>query len=45
MKFAKSLGPPTFKNICEQLLLDLHVILYTMHKKDLHEKIQLAMHD
>ena len=45
MKFAKFLGPPTFENICEQLLLDLHVILYTMHEKDLHEKIQLAMRD
>ena len=45
MKFAKFLGTPTFKNISEQLLLDIHVILYTVHQKDLHEKIQLAMRD
>ena len=45
VKFAKFLRTPTFKNICERLLLYLHVILFTMHEKDLHEKIQLAMRD
>ena len=45
VKFAKFLRTPTFKNIGERLLLYLHVIFYTMHEKDLHEKIQLAMRD
>ena len=45
VKFAKFLRTPTFKNIGERLLLYLHVIFYAMHEKDLHEKIQLAMHD
>ena len=43
VKLAKFLGAPNFKNICEQL--HLHVILFTMHEKDLHEKRQLAMRD
>ena len=30
VKFAKFLKKPTIKNICEQLLLYLHVILFTM---------------
>ena len=34
VKFAKFLKTPNFKNICEQLLLYLHVILFTMHEKD-----------
>ena len=45
VKFAKYLRAPTFIKHCEPLLLHLHVILFTMHKKDLHEKIQLAMCD
>ena len=45
VEFAKLLRTPIFKNICERLLLYLHVILFTMHEKDLHEKIQLAMRD
>ena len=45
VKFAKFLRTPTFKNICERLLLYLHVILFTVHEKDLHEKIQLAMRE
>ena len=45
VKFVKFLRTPTFKNIGEQLLLYLHVIFYTMHEEDLHEKIQLAMSD
>ena len=45
VKFAKFLRTSTFKNICERLLLYLHVILFTMHEKDLHERIQLAMRD
>ena len=28
------LRTPTFKNICERLLLYLHVILFSMHEKD-----------
>ena len=36
---------PTFKNICQRMLLYLHVILFTMHEKDLDEKIQLPMRD
>ena len=39
VKFAKFLRTPTLANICEWLLLYLHVILFTMHEKDLHEKI------
>ena len=34
VKFAKFLRTPTFKNVCERLLLYLHVILFTMHEKD-----------
>ena len=34
VKFAKFLRKPTFKNICERLLLYLHAILFTMHEKD-----------
>ena len=45
VKFVKFLRTPTFKNIGEQLLLHLHVIFYTMHDEDLHEKVQLAMSD
>ena len=43
VKFAKILRTPALKNIGERLLLYLHVIFYTMHEKDLHEKMQLAM--
>ena len=45
VKFAKFLRTSTFKNICERLLLYLHIILFAMHEKNLHEKIQLAMRD
>ena len=45
VKFAKFLRTRTFKNICERQQLYLHVILFTMHEKDLHERIQLAMRD
>ena len=45
VKLAKFLRTPTVKNIGERLLRYLHVIFYTMHEKDLHEKIQLAMRD
>ena len=45
VKIGKFLRTLTFKNICERLLLYLHVILFTVHEKDLHEKIQLAMRD
>ena len=41
VKFAKFLRTPTFKNIGEVA----HVIFYTVHEKDLHEKIQLEMRD
>ena len=34
VNFAKFLRTPIFKNICERLLLHLHVILFTMHEKD-----------
>ena len=34
VKFAKFFRTPTFKNICERLLLYLHVILFTIHEKD-----------
>ena len=34
VKFAKFFRTPTFKNICERLLLYLHVILFTMNEKD-----------
>ena len=34
VKFAKFLRTPISKNICERLLLYLHVILFTMHEKD-----------
>ena len=34
VKFAKFFRKPTFKNICERLLLYLYVILFTMHEKD-----------
>ena len=45
MKFAKFFRTPTFKNIGERVLLYLHIIFNTMHEKDLHEKIQLAIRD
>ena len=45
VKLAKFLRTPNFKNICKQLLMYLHVILFTMHEKDLHEETQLAMRD
>ena len=34
VKFAKFFRIPTLKNICERLLLYLHVIVFTMHEKD-----------
>ena len=34
VKFAKVFRTPTSKNICERLLLYLHVILFTVHEKD-----------
>ena len=34
MKFATFFRTPTFKNICEWLLLYLHVILFAIHEKD-----------
>ena len=33
-KFAKMFRTPISKNICEGLLLYLHVILFTMYEKD-----------
>ena len=34
VKFAKFFRTPILKNICERLLLYLHVILFTMYEKD-----------
>ena len=34
VKFVKFFRTPTFNNICERLLLYLHVILFTIHEKD-----------
>ena len=34
VKFAKLLRAPIFKNIWEQMLLYLRVILFTLHEKD-----------
>ena len=34
VKFVKFFRTPTFKNICERLLLYLHVILFAIHEKD-----------
>ena len=45
VKIVKFLRTPTFKNISERLLLYGHVILFTMHEKDLREKIKLVMRD
>ena len=35
VEFAKLLRTPIFKNICGRLLLYLHVILFSMHEKDI----------
>ena len=43
VKFAKFVRTSTFKNICERLVLYLHVILFTMHEEDLPENIELVM--
>ena len=43
VKFAKFFRTPILKNICEWLLLYLHVILFTMYEKDTANDVWLEL--
>ena len=44
VKFTKFLRTPILKNICERLLLHLHVVLFEMHEKDAANDAQLNIY-